>query len=159
MKVYIKNQQRSIKVNQQKIVKLLRKALQLLELQKAELSILFVNDRTMKMLNRTFRGVDKTTDVLSFPQLSAEEPKSVSAIVKTSELLNSQTSEVLLGDIVINLHRAIKQAIEHGITLNEELKRLTIHGLLHLLGYDHEKNKYQKKKMELKEKELFDALT
>ena len=137
MKVYIKNQQRSIKLNQQKIVKLLRKALQLLRLQKAELSILFVNDRTMKMLNRTFRGVDKTTDVLSFPQLSAEEPKSVSAIVKTSELVNSQTSELLLGDIVINLQRAIKQAIEHGITLNEELKRLTIHGLLHLLGYDH----------------------
>jgi probable rRNA maturation factor len=150
MKVYIRNQQRSIKVNQQKIVKLLRKALQLLELQKAELSILFVNDRTMEMLNRTYRGVDKTTDVLSFPQLSAEDLKSISAIVKTSELL--------LGDIVINLHRAIKQAIEHGITLNEELKRLTIHGLLHLLGYDHDKNKYQKKKMELKEKELFDAL-
>jgi probable rRNA maturation factor len=102
------------------------------------------------MLNRTYRGVDKTTDVLSFPQLSAEDLKSISAIVKTSELL--------LGDIVINLHRAIKQAIEHGITLNEELKRLTIHGLLHLLGYDHDKNKYQKKKMELKEKELFDAL-
>jgi probable rRNA maturation factor len=104
----------------------------------------------MEMLNRTYRGVDKTTDVLSFPQLSAEDLKSISAIVKTSELL--------LGDIVINLHRAIKQAIEHGITLNEELKRLTIHGLLHLLGYDHDKNKYQKKKMELKEKELFDAL-
>jgi probable rRNA maturation factor len=102
------------------------------------------------MLNRTYRGVDKTTDVLSFPQLSAEDLKSISAIVKTSELL--------LGDIVINLHRAIKQAIKHGITLNEELKRLTIHGLLHLLGYDHDKNKYQKKKMELKEKELFDAL-
>jgi probable rRNA maturation factor len=112
----------------------------------------------MKMLNRTYRGVDKTTDVLSFPQLSAEEMKSISAIVKISELLDSQTSELLLGDIVINLHRAIKQAIEHGITLNEELKRLTIHGLLHLLGYDHEKNKYQKKKMELKEKELFDTL-
>ena len=110
------------------------------------------------MLNRTFRGVDETTDVLSFPQLSAEGLKSVSAIVKTSELLDFQTSGLLLGDIVINLQRAIRQAIEQGITLNEELKRLTIHGLLHLLGYDHEKNKYQKKKMELKEKELFYAL-
>ena len=146
MKVYIRNKQRSVKVNQQKTVKLLRKALHLLGLQKAELSILFVNDRTIKLLNRTFRGVDKTTDVLSFPQ-QLRTP--------SSEL---RTPNFILGDIVINLQRAKRQAIEQGITLNEELKRLTIHGLLHLLGYDHEKSRYQKDKMESKERELLKDL-
>ena len=67
MKVYIKNQQRLIKVNQQRIRSLLKKILRLLGLHKAELSILFVNDRRMRILNRQYRGVDKTTDVLSFP--------------------------------------------------------------------------------------------
>jgi len=105
-----------------------------------------VNDRTIKLLNRTFRGVDKTTDVLSFPQ-QLRTP--------SSEL---RTPNFILGDIVINLQRAKRQAIEQGITLNEELKRLTIHGLLHLLGYDHEKSRYQKDKMESKERELLKDL-
>jgi rRNA maturation RNase YbeY len=64
-----------------------------------------------------------------------------------------------LGDIVINLHQAKRQASEHCITFNEELRLLLIHGLLHLLGYDHEKGGYQKNKMRAKEKELLDAIT
>jgi probable rRNA maturation factor len=154
MKVYIRNQQRSIKVSQQRLRRLLRKALILLGLQRSELSILFINDRRMKILNRQYRGVDKTTDVLSFPQLSAEEREAVKAEVRTSGLRSFRTSELLLGDIIINLPRARKQAAEHGLTLNEELGRLIVHGLLHLVGYDHEKNRYQKNKMESKETEL-----
>jgi probable rRNA maturation factor len=65
---------------------------------------------------------------------------------------------LVFGDIVINLQRAKRQATEQGIILNEELKRLTIHGLLHLLGYDHEKSRYQKDKMESKERGLLKAL-
>lgn len=86
---------------------------------------------------------------------SAEHKKNKIKIPR-SEFRNTN-SEFLLGDIVINLHRAKRQAVEQGITINKMVKRLIIHGLLHLLGYDHEKNRYQKKKMELKEKELFDA--
>jgi len=120
----------------------------------------------MKKLNRTFRGVDKATDVLSFPQslppFNSPLSKGVYRGVIKSELRtpNSalRTPHFVLGDIVINLHRSRRQAIEQSITLNEELKRLTIHGLLHLLGYEHEKSRYKKKKMESKEKELFDAL-
>ncbi len=159
MKVYIKNQQRLIKVNQQRIRSLLKKAFRLLGLHKAELSILFVNDRAIKLLNRTFRGVDKTTDVLSFPQslrpFNSPLGKGGYRGVFKSALCNPH---VALGDIVINLQRAKRQAIEQGITLNEEIKRLTIHGLLHLLGYDHEKSRYQKDKMESKERELLKAL-
>ncbi len=98
------------------------------------------------MLNRSYRGVDKTTDVLSFPQSSLHTQNSI-----------LRTPHFILGDIVINLHKAKRQAIEQDITLYEEVKRLIIHGLLHLIGYNHEKNRYQKKKMELKEKELLDA--
>lgn len=114
----------------------------------------------MKVLNRDYRGIDKTTEVLSFPQYLPPF-KSPLAKVGYRRVVNSALriphSELLLGDIVINLHKAKRQAVEQGITLNEEVKRLIVHGLLHLLGYDHEKNRYQKRKMELKEKELYDA--
>ncbi|OGW36485.1 MAG: rRNA maturation RNase YbeY [Nitrospirae bacterium RBG_13_39_12] len=144
MKIYIKNQQRLIKVNQQRIRSHLRKALLLLRLQKTELSILLVNDSKMRILNRLYRGVDRTTDVLSFPQISDSK---------------FPHSEILLGDIVINIHQAKRQAAEHGLTFYEELKLLLIHGLLHLLDYDHEKGKYQKTKMRSKEKKLLDAIS
>jgi len=95
----------------------------------------------MKLLNRQYRGIDRATDVLSFPQTE------------------NRTQNFVLGDIVINLPRAKRQAAEQGITLNEELKRLMIHGLLHLIGYDHEKSRYQKNKMRSKERELLEVLT
>jgi probable rRNA maturation factor len=119
----------------------------------------------MKILNRQYRGVDKTTDVLSFPQHSTEERRVRRAQVRTSSLQSFRTSKLqtsdyrrILGDIVINLPRAKKQAAKHGLTLNEELEMLIVHGLLHLVGYDHEKNRYQKNKMESKEMELLKDL-
>ncbi|OHE55375.1 MAG: rRNA maturation RNase YbeY [Thermodesulfovibrio sp. RBG_19FT_COMBO_41_18] len=145
MKVYIKNQQRLIKVNHQRIRSLLKKTLRLLGLHKAELSILFVNDRRMRILNRQYRGVDKTTDVLSFPQIEY-----------SSQLSALSSQQFVLGDIIINLHQAKRQASQYGLTFNEELKKLLIHGLLHLIDYDHEKSRYHKVKMRAKEKELLD---
>ncbi|MEW6162364.1 MAG: rRNA maturation RNase YbeY [Nitrospirota bacterium] len=147
MKVYIRNQQRLIKVNQQRIRRFLRKALHLLGLHKAELSILLVNDRRMKILNRQYRGVDRTTDVLSFPQQNRYT------------LHVTRYTSLPLGDIVINLHQAKRQAAEHGLTLNEELRRLIIHGLLHLIGYDHERSRYMRRKMQKKEGELLSLTT
>jgi rRNA maturation RNase YbeY len=101
----------------------------------------------MRILNRRYRGVDSTTDVLSFPQISDIAPN-----------VERRTLNYVLGDIVINLHQAKRQATEHRLTFNEELGWLLIHGLLHLIGYDHEKSRYQKNKMRVKEKELLDAL-
>ncbi len=100
----------------------------------------------MKALNMKYRGVNKATDVLSFPIYTClkEIPKD---------------NSFLLGDIVINLPKAQRQAADHGFTLNEELGWLLIHGLLHLLGYDHEKSRYLKNKMESKERELLYAIT
>jgi probable rRNA maturation factor len=118
----------------------------------------------MRMLNLQYRGLDKTTDVLSFPQLSIEELRSKcresnhkSSVLRTLELQASDYS-LPLGDIVINLHRAQRQAEENGVSFNEELKRLLIHGLLHLIGHDHEKNRYAERKMRDKAEELYKAL-
>lgn len=102
----------------------------------------------MKTLNRQYRGIDRTTDVLSFPQedllpLRASAPQ----------------SDIVLGDIVINLHKAMRQAKENGLSFDEELKRLLIHGLLHLLGYDHEKGGYAERKMKEKAKLLLEQLS
>ncbi|MFA6053842.1 MAG: rRNA maturation RNase YbeY [Thermodesulfovibrionales bacterium] len=145
MKVYIKNCQRLLKPNQQRTASLLRKALRLLGLHKAEISILFVNDERMRILNRQYRGIDRTTDVLSFPQNEFISPN--------AERL---TPNVVLGDIVISLPKTKKQAEENGLTFHQELKKLLIHGLLHLIGYDHEINRYQENKMRKKAKELLD---
>jgi probable rRNA maturation factor len=83
----------------------------------------------MRLLNYQYRGIDRTTDVLSFPQ---EE----SISLKNLNLMKN----VILGDIVISVPKAKKQAKENGLTFYEEIKRLLIHGVLHLIGYDHENN-------------------
>jgi len=101
----------------------------------------------MKELNLRYRGLDKTTDVLSFSQMEN--------VTQQSAISNQQS---ILGDIVINLHKAKRQAVERDLTFNEELSWLLIHGILHLTGYDHEKSRYLKNKMERKEKELFNVI-
>ena len=120
----------------------LTKALLHLHLQRTELSVLFVNSRRMRAFNTRYRGIPKDTDVLSFP-LSDE---------------GLHHGPVMLGDIVISVPKALKQAKEFKVPFYDELLRLLVHGLLHLVGYDHETNLYQKKKMEKKEQELLDAL-
>jgi probable rRNA maturation factor len=88
----------------------------------AELSVLLTDDRRMADLNRTYRGVDGPTDVLSFPQND------------TSESVDLD----LMGDIVISIPTAALQARESGISLDVEVEHLALHGFLHLLGHDHE---------------------
>jgi len=112
----------------------------------------------MRILNLQYRGIDRTTDVLSFPQLSADEQQAARAEAKASSSQCSRASELPLGDIVINLPKAKRQANEYGLTLSGELRRLIVHGLLHLVGYDHEKGRYQKRIMELREKKLLRGL-
>lgn len=120
----------------------LTKALLHLRLQSSELSVLFVNSRRMKALNTRYRGVPKDTDVLSFPLL--EKP--------------ALDGPGMLGDIVVSVPKALQQSKEFHVPFHDELLRLLLHGLLHLVGYDHEINTYQKRKMEKKEKELLHAV-
>lgn len=135
--------------------------LRLLGLKDAELSILLVDDSRMRGLNHKYRGIDRTTDVLSFPQYSATVQKCKSTKVKSlyaSALLRFCASALVLGDVVINLQAAKRQAPEHGLSFNEELRWLLVHGVLHLIGYDHERSKYAERKMRTKERELLDYL-
>jgi probable rRNA maturation factor len=89
-----------------------------------ELSLLLVSDAAIKKLNRVHRGKAKATDVLSFPQ---EEPAQASRAGGP------------IGDVVISLHTAQRQAEEGGWSLAAELRRLLAHGLLHCLGHDHQR--------------------
>jgi probable rRNA maturation factor len=158
MKIFIENRQGQLKINQKNIGYDSRKILGMLGIENAELSILIVNDKKMRELNRRYRGVDRTTDVLSFPQYSSEARKSRSAEVKTSELPCFRTSALVLGDVVINTQAAMRQLSEHGLTFKEEIRWLLIHGILHLVGYDHERSRYAERKMRAKERELLDCL-
>ena len=130
--------------------------LRLLGLKDAELSILLVDDSRMKRLNYKYRGIDRTTDVLSFPQMSYSVKRKALS-VKSYNAINAQRT-TLLGDVVINLQAAKRQAPEHGLSFNEELRWLLVHGVLHLIGYDHERSKYAERKMRTKERELLDYL-
>ena len=99
----------------------------------------------MQELNTIFRGVQKTTDVLSFPQI-------------TDSHFSPLTSHLLLGDIVINTPMAVVQARVSGRGFYDEIYRLLIHGILHLAGYDHEKSVYKADIMKKKEQEIFSAI-
>lgn len=145
MKVAVRNLQRKLRINQRKVQVISRRLGRQLGLEGTELSLLLVNDRMSRQLNRTYRGIDMPTDVLSFPMYKSMKD------IPSGE-------EALLGDIVINLHKAHRQARHHGNSLSDEITRLLIHGLLHLIGYDHEGNSYQAAKMRRKERELLNAL-
>lgn len=145
MKVIIRNQQRLLRINLRKIKKDSLKLLASFNLDRAELGIFFVNDRRMRNLNRIHRKTDRTTDVLSFP------------LYQSMKEIPGDT-EFLIGDIVINPHAAKRQAAMYGAGFHEELRRLLIHGFLHLLGCDHEKTRYRATRMRELEKTLRDAL-
>ena len=111
------------------------KALKVLPVKDASATIVFVSDRAMAQLNQHWRGKRGTTDVLSFP---AEQDK-----FEKSEGLN-------LGDIVISIEQAARQARENKLTLNAEISQLILHGLLHLCGYDHATDKGEMNRLELR---------
>ena len=91
------------------------------ELADAELSVVLTDDVTIQQLNRDYRGLDTPTDVLSFAQQEADSPNAA-----------------VLGDLIISLQTAQRQADERGHSLATEVRILLVHGLLHLLGYDHQ---------------------
>lgn len=95
-----------------------------LELENIEISISFVDDEEIKQLNLQYRGKDNVTDVLSFPQYDSLEE------IKMGEI-------ICLGDVVICLDKAREQADDYGHAFERELVYLTVHSILHLLGYDH----------------------
>ncbi|MHB8682857.1 MAG: rRNA maturation RNase YbeY [Dehalococcoidia bacterium] len=93
----------------------------------AELSILLADDGVVRELNRAYRGTDAATDVLSFAQRAGEE------------FARPDGAAPHLGDVVISLDTARRQAVEYRQALHDEVAHLLVHGILHLLGYEHER--------------------
>ena len=138
--IEVVNRQRKIKINTRIFASFAAKAVNFVEESNGKTpTIAFVSDRKMRELNRQFRGKNQTTDVLSFPF----EPDEFDA------------GQNYLGDIVISLEQAAKQAAENDLTLETEIKQLILHGVLHLCGYDHEIDDGEMNRREL---ELRDVL-
>ena len=149
MAVRLSNTQKKIKVPSGRLRRAAASALSLLGLSSAELSITVTGDRKMRTLNRQYRGVDRTTDVLSFSMLEAEE-------AGPSEKAGGPP--LALGDIVISAPQAMRQAEELGHPLEDELIFLTVHGILHIIGYDHEAGPAEARKMYAKQREVIRLL-
>ena len=152
LKVYVKNNQTEVKVPVG-IRLLIRRCCQaVLAPEKfnkdAEVSVSFVSNNEIKNLNRIYRDKDSVTDVLSFPLTGADGSVEV----------NPETGAVLLGDVVISLETAVKQAQSFGHSLEREVGFLTVHSMLHLLGYDHETSQLDQRIMREKEESVLEKL-
>ena len=103
-----------------------------------EVNVLFTDDETIHQINLENRGIDRPTDVLSFPMIDFEAPADLSGVEDMQyEYFNSDTGCLMLGDIVISIDRAYSQAEEYGHSVKREIAFLTAHSMLHLFGYDH----------------------
>lgn len=109
------------------------------------INLILTDNEYIKTINNEYRGKDTPTDVISFAYRDDPFP----VIEDTIEEL---------GDIYISLEKASEQAVEYGTTLADELKRLIIHGILHLLGYDHEKSEEEEKRMNALEEKIFNTI-
>lgn len=126
--VEVVNRQRRLQLDTEAWSTFATKALGAIGQNESSATVAFVSDKRIRELNRQFRGIDKATDVLSFP---AEE-------------------ETNLGDVAISVETAAIQAKENGLTLDREIAQLILHGLLHLAGYDHETDNGLMNRLELK---------
>lgn len=109
------------------LISVLKKTAELYGLEpQSEVSIVLADDRYIQELNREYRGKDTPTDVLSFALNEGDEPEIIAG-----------PAEQLLGDIIISLETAKRQAEEYEHSLEREIAFLTVHGMMHLLGYDH----------------------
>lgn len=133
--IEVVNRQRKVRVDCGRWQTFVAKALGLLPSRAAGVTVAFVSDRTISELNRMWRHKRGPTDVLSFPAApeSFEESEGSS-----------------LGDVVISVERAAAQAKDNGLKLDAELAQLILHGLLHLCGYDHETDKGEMNRLELR---------
>ncbi len=116
-----------------------------------EINVLVTNDKGIQAINQASRNIDKPTDVLSFPMfqfIPAELPQD------WTEFIDPETGLCPLGDMAISLERAKAQAQEFGHSLRREIGYLTIHSMLHLLGYDHLDEGPQKAQMRKREEEI-----
>ncbi len=140
MPVLVNNLQQKVNVNNRQEDLVIKAAAAVLEEEgyddEAEVSIVFVDNPRIQALNKQYRGVDSPTDVLSFSMQEGE---------------NIPGEDSLLGDVIISLETAVHQAEEFGHSVDREVAYLAVHGVLHLLGYDHMKEPDRKQMREKEE--------
>lgn len=123
--------------------KVIKKVLKHEHIKNAYFSIIFVDEKKIKQINKEYRKIDKVTDVISF------------ALEDIADNINNNIR--ILGDIYICIPRMLEQAKDYGHSIKRELSFLTVHGLLHLLGYDHMNKEEEKVMFELQELILNEA--
>ena len=124
-----------------------------------EISLLITDDDGIQEMNRDFRGIDRPTDVLSFPNVNYEEAGDFSVLdgEQKVDLINPDTGNIYFGDIVINEKRVRSQAEEYGHSLKREFAFLVAHSMLHLCGYDHMEED-EAKVMEKKQEDVLNGI-
>jgi probable rRNA maturation factor len=132
--VEVVSRQRKMSVDCERWRAFVERALGVVPAGSAGVTVAFVSDRAMRELNRRWRGKQGTTDVLSFPSGQEEFEKGEGES---------------LGDVVISVEQAARQAAEHGLDFEGEVAQLILHGLLHLCGYDHETDSGEMNALEL----------
>lgn len=133
--IEVVNRQRKMPVDCERWRAFAVKALKVAPANGAGVTVAFVSDRAMRELNWRWRGKRGTTDVLSFPSVQNEFEK---------------LEGLTLGDVVISVEQAARQAAEHDLSFEMEVAQLILHGVLHLCGYDHETDKGEMNRLELR---------
>jgi len=128
--IEVVNRQRRLKMETQAWVDFAARALDAIGKSESSATIAFVSDKAIRKLNQQFRGIDKATDVLSFP--------------------DDGPDELTLGDIAVSVETAALQAKENNLSFDGEIAQLILHGLLHLSGYDHEIDNGEMNRLELR---------
>jgi len=147
--VKIKNSQKKITIDEKQAEKTTKEILEILGYSDFDIGIWFTTNQTIRKYNRAYRKKDKPTDILAFQ--FHPEAKAGQKIAATSD------DEKNLGDLIISLEYAKKDAVKLGKPLEAHLKKLIVHGICHLIGYTHE-TEQNYKKMAQKEKQILDGL-
>jgi probable rRNA maturation factor len=140
----IVNRQRAVRLARRPLETFLRRVERELGIRQADVTVCLVSDQEISRLNKTFRKKKGTTDVLSFPAVARQRP------VRRLRGSNRDKSGGYLGDIAISPATAKRYAKNHGRKLTEELRVLILHGVLHLLGFDHETDRGEMDRVEQK---------
>lgn len=123
----------------------------------ADVNLLLTDDDAIHEINKEQRGIDRATDVLSFPMEDYPTPGDFTFLEEVSDCFHPESGELLLGDIVISGDRVVEQAENYGHSTLREFAFLMVHSLLHLMGYDH-MEPGDAKIMEKKQAEILDSL-
>ncbi|MBE6046972.1 MAG: rRNA maturation RNase YbeY [Clostridium sp.] len=161
--IYIDNRQDKIEVTEQLTNKLENTIIFALKEEEVnvpcEVSLVFVDNEEIREINNENRGIDRATDVLSFPILDYPEDKVYKEVYKEEKFDETflDGEELVIGDIVLSLEKALEQSKEYEHSFEREASYLVVHSVLHLLGYDHMQEE-EKKKMRAREEEILNKL-